>query len=768
MASHPGNSLRRVCVIGAGTMGSGIAGQVANAGYPVLLLDMPGNDGNRNAITEAALERLRKSDPPALFSEDVLNRISIGNIEDDLASVADCDWIVEAVVERLDIKRVLYRSLQPHLKPEAIVTSNTSTIPISLLVEEMDDEFARRFAITHFFNPVRYMRLLELVRGEKTENEVVETLADFCDRVLGKGVVRCADTPGFLGNRVGVFALQVGIAEATQLGLDIETADALMGRPMGIPKTGIFGLYDLIGLDLMADVVRSLRAILPAEDPFHAVGGENALINKLCESGLTGNKGRGGFYRRGEDGAKLAIDLSTGDYRPRNRGVPERAESGGLAELVSGDDLNAKFCWNVLNRILRYSASLIPAVTENPQDIDDAMKLGYNWIKGPFEMLDEIGVETFVARCQAEDLTVPDFLRNNASGPIYRVDDGVLQVRRADGAYRPLDLPEGVVRFHLKRRELEPDSENPSASLFTLESGIRLVEFHTKANALDADSMALVREAAENPGRGIIIHNDGQHFSAGVNLQRFREFIDAGDWSGIDAFLDDFQQACRALKYCAAPVVGAPSGLSIGGGFEVLAHCSKLVVHTNVVLGLVESLVGLVPGGGGVKETFLRWYRKSGDWEQAAWNAFKQIGYGRTASSPDQAKSLAYFLPDRDETVMNRDRLMSAATRVVGEMESGYRPPEKPEFQLLGGDLHGRMHAFLEKGLADGTFHPHDVTVGSEIAAILTGGEQAEPRRASEQDLYDLERSSFVRLARTPQTRARIEAMLSGKGTLRN
>ncbi|MEM8838292.1 MAG: 3-hydroxyacyl-CoA dehydrogenase family protein, partial [Pseudomonadota bacterium] len=376
------SNIKKVCVIGAGTMGSGIAGQVANAGYPVVLLDIKSDGGDPNAVANRALERLKKSDPPALVHKGVLDLIETGNIDDNLDKVSDCDWVVEAIVERLDIKRELYRRLEPLLKADAIISSNTSTIPIRLLVAEMSESFQQRFCITHFFNPVRYMRLLELVRGEHTAPEVMVRAADFMDRVLGKGVVQCADTPGFLGNRVGVFALQVAIDEATKLGLTIEEADALMGRPMGIPKTGAFGLYDLIGLDLMADVVRSLRSILPNGDPFHDVGGENALINRLCSEGLTGNKGLGGFYKSDEDGSSLAIDLETGAYRERSVDLPERAVEGeklGLSYLAEGTDNQALFCWNFLNRVLRYSASLIPDVTSSPQDIDDAMKLGYNW-----------------------------------------------------------------------------------------------------------------------------------------------------------------------------------------------------------------------------------------------------------------------------------------------------------------------------------------------------------------------------------------------------
>lgn len=682
--------------------------------------------------------------------------------------------MVEAVVERLDVKRALYERLEPLLKPDAVISSNTSTIPISLLVAGRGEAFARRFCITHFFNPVRHMRLLELVRGERTDADAIDGMADFCDRVLGKGVVRCADTPGFLANRVGVFALQVGIDEAVRFGLSVEEADALAGRPMGIPKTGCFGLYDLIGLDLMADVVRSLGSILPEGDAFHAVGGENALIGDLCKKGHTGDKGLGGFYRKGRNGAREALDLATGRSRPRHEpheSIVEhkgRSERESLSLLIEGTDKKAQFCWNFLNRIVRYAASLLPVVTGNPQDIDDAMKLGYNWQKGPFEMLDAIGAENFAARCMREGLALPPYIGRLSGAPVYAVKDGALTVCYDDGISRPAVLPEGARRFHMLRRTLVPLDENASASLFLLEEDIRLVEFHTKANALDADAMRIVRAAAADPGRGIVVHNDAQHFSAGVNLERFQEMIEACDWSGIDGFLDDFQKACRALKYCKAPVVGAPSGLAVGGGFEVLAHCGRMVAHVNSVLGLVECAVGLVPAGGGVKETFLRWYRKTGDWEKAAWNTFGQIGSGSTGASPDEAAALCYFIEGRDEAVMNRDRLIERAVRAIGALAPAYRPPAEPRFRLPGGALYAEMAAFLEKGRKAGKFTPHDVTVGCALARIVTGGEGAQPREAGERDLYDLERESFLMLARTPETKARIGAMLSGRGALRN
>ena len=439
MSSNPGSVIKKVCVIGAGTMGSGIAAQVANAGLEVLLLDVAGDEGARNQVAEGAIERIKKSDPPLLMQADNASLISTGNIEDNLADAGQCDWIVEAIVERLEIKRTLYRNLLPHLKETTLVSSNTSTIPISLLMEDMPDGLRSRFCITHFFNPVRYMRLLELVKGEETSDEAIAILADFNDRLLGKGVVQCADTPGFLGNRVGVFALQAAVHEAVDLGLKIEEADAIFGRPMGIPKTGAFGLYDLIGLDLMGDVVRSLNTILDQGDPFEEVGGENKVVNDQVARGFTGNKGKGGFYRE-EGEEKLAFDLQSCEWRPRMQELPElaqRAEKQGLGALLEGDDTLSKFAWRVLARILTYSAALVPDVTRSPQDIDDAMKLGYNWIQGPFEMIDTIGSGAFVERLEREGWHVPEFLRDNADKPFYAAENGVLKARHWGGRIAP-------------------------------------------------------------------------------------------------------------------------------------------------------------------------------------------------------------------------------------------------------------------------------------------------------------------------------------------
>ena len=773
---------KRIAVIGAGTMGSGIAAQIANAGHKVLLMDLP-RDDDPLGVLKAAKERLLKSDPPALVHKSRIDLIEIGNIRDDFDRLADYDWIVEAVVERLDIKKDLYKRLNEVIDTECVVTSNTSTIPISLLVEDMPMKFRKRFAITHYFNPVRYMRLLELVRGTDTDEAIMDSLAEFNDTIMGKGVVRCNDTPGFLGNRVGVFALQVGMDEAAKNNLTVEEADSLMGRPMGIPKTGVFGLYDLIGVDLMSDVVDTLGDILPAEDLFHAVGTLNnpvmPLIRDMILNGFTGDKGKGGFYRLNEDVA-YAVDLMTGQMRLRKTLLPKIAQHAASAQaageetltiMIDGVNNHNVFCRRFLARVLAYAADLIPTVTTSPQDIDDAMKLGFNWVRGPFELIDALGADVVATLIQEAGLDMPMSINvSRESGPFYSVNNETLNVLnfQHDPIYAPVVLPKNTIRFHMTKRTMEPIISNAAASLYELEGDLRLLEFHSKANALTGASMEIVAAAAQNHGKGIIVHNDAQHFSAGVDLNRFRAFIEAEDWTGIDAFLNDFQQAVKALKYTPVPVIGAPSGLSIGGGFEVLAHCDKLVAHTNTVFGLVETGVGVVPGGGGVKETLWRWFQATGDWEKASWNTWMQIGYGQIGTSPDLSSRMQYYLKDRDIEVLNRDKLMHVAIVEIAKLQKKYMPPTIPIFELPGRAILSKMSNFMQKGIDDGLFYPHDKIVAMQVAEIVVNSISDNSLTVSEQDMYDRERRAFLVLAKTPQTIVRISSLLDTGEAIRN
>jgi 3-hydroxyacyl-CoA dehydrogenase len=764
-------TIESAAVIGAGTMGLGIAGQLANAGVPVLLLDRASEGEDRNAIARRALDRLLDERQPGLLHPDYVRRITIGNIEDDLDRLGEADWIAEAVVEQLEVKRALYRRVEAVRKAGSIVSSNTSTIPISLLVEGMPRSFRETFAITHFFNPVRFMRLLELVQGEETLPGVIDCLDTFCEARLGKGVVVCRDTPGFLGNRVGVYAIQTALHEAFRLGLSPEQADAVFGRPMGIPKTGVFGLYDLIGIDLMADVARSMEQILPPDDAFHDVSRPLPVMEQMIVAGLLGNKSEpGGFYRQREDNGdpvRETLDWESFEYRAFERSTPDLAAlaeaTGDLRLLIEGDSPEAQFAWAVLSRTLCYAASLVPAVSDSPVPIDDAMKLGYNWTRGPFEMIDAIGVDAFIARLEREHRPVPPFLQAAAGQGFYRVREGRLHDLTSSGGFSPLQRAPGIRRFSEERRALEPVDTNDSASYFLLDGDIGLVEWHSKANTLDGDSVAILARAVDHASRhcaGLVVHNDAPHFSCGVNLGVVLDLIDQGDFRGIDRFLRDFQETVRAMRDAPLPVIAAPVGLALGGGFEVVLHTDRVVAHANSVFGLVESLVGLVPGGGGVKEMLYRCQEQADSAGAAAWQAFKQVGYGMTAASPVLAQELAMFRPGRDDVLMNRDRMLDRAIALVREMAPGYVPAGRPSLPAAGRSLAGEMREWLIQARAKGRLVPHDVTVGEQVAMIVTGGDVGAGTLIGEQDLMALERQAFLALAATPQTRARIAHML--------
>ncbi|MEZ5535183.1 MAG: 3-hydroxyacyl-CoA dehydrogenase NAD-binding domain-containing protein [Thiolinea sp.] len=779
---------KKVAVIGAGTMGAGIAGQVANAGIDVLLLDLASDGDDVNAVARRGLERLNNPDQPGLMDTSVAERIKLGNIRDDLHRVAECDWIAEAVVERLEVKHQLYRELAEHMQDDAILTSNTSTIPIRLLTDGMSDDLKQRFAITHFFNPVRFMRLLELVRGEHTRPDIKQRLENFSEQQLGKGVVNCADTPGFLANRVGCYAIQCALHEAFRAGLKPQIADALFGRPMGIPKTGVFGLYDLIGIDLMSDVAKSLVNILPEGDAFHEVAEPIPLMVGMIANGMTGNKQGKGFYRQSESGAKQVLDFESEQYVDFDRPVIEialRAEQQGVKCLLDDDSEYGHYAWTVLSSTLVYAASLIPEVGEDPAAIDDAMKLGYNWVSGPFELIDEIGVKYLVSRLLQEEREIPDFLLQAAQDQqdmcFYRTTDQQLQRRfwQADDAtdtttiWHSIDRGPGVTRFTETRRTLQPVSSNTVASWYEYQD-CALVEFHSKANALDSDSMHILAEALDSVKsrglNGLIVHNDAQHFSCGVNLESVRGFFRNDDYDGLDRFLDHFQQTVHKMAIADFPVVVAPVGMSIGGGFEVVLHAQQVTAHANSVTGLVETGVGLIPAGGGCKEMLYRWTEKLGlshdNVADAAWKVFMNLGYGKTASSPLLAKEMA-MLRDSDTWLMNRDRMLNAALDAVNQAK-GPLHYARPDIKMPGRDVYHAMLEWLDKALHKGMILQHDVRVNTGLAQIITGGEIDPGTLWSEQDLYDAERRVFVELAQTEGTQARINSMLDLGQTLRN
>ena len=723
-------------------MGSGIAAQVANAGISVTLLDLPSNEGSRNQITENAKDRILKSRPPLLVEKTKAEFIKTGNIEDDFSVVSEADWVVEAVVERIDIKHSIYSKIQDARKPSSIISSNTSTIPLKVLSEKMSDDMKKNFCITHFFNPVRYMALLEIVTEPINDTEKINFLKSFCDQQLGKGVIICNDTPGFIGNRIGVYAMQVAMTEAFKMNISIEEADAVFGRPMGIPKTGIFGLYDLIGIDLMADVLKSFIKELPIEDPFHEVAQEIPLVKKLIDTGYTGRKGKGGFYRMNKsDGKKIleAINLETGEYSPSkkiNLGLGDKID---IKKLIERDDKYGKYAKSILTKVIRYAAFLIPDVSSKYIDIDDALRLGFNWTIGPFEMLSNIETNSFIQ--ENTDINYFKTIQNN------------FKFEKRPGYLDPnID--------NLRSLKLKKTFHNASANVQD-SSSFQIVEFTTKANALSTDSMLALKEAAQNNKNTIII-NEAMQFSAGVNLNYVMDFAKNNEWSKIEKFIIDFQQTCKAIKYADKPFIAAPSGLAIGGGFEVVLHCDYSVSHTNVVLGLVESLVGLIPAGGGCKEMLWRWLQTpegKENSEYASMKVFDLIGYAITSSSPNEARPNQFFL-SKDKVVINRDRQLTTAIELLNNIESNYIKPSEPVFRLGGSSVKDKMFEKLEKLYSENKIMDHSLEVGKQIAFVLSGGNTNINSDLTEDDLYNLELEAFMRLIQMPKTQERIKHTL--------
>ena len=727
-------------------MGSGIAAHLCNANIPVTLLDL------KTEISENARERIHKSRPPLLIDKSKIKNIKVGNIEDDFSVVEQADWVVEAVVERIDIKHQIYEKIFKSRKDGAIVSSNTSSIPIKVLSQNLNKEQKKDFCITHFFNPVRYMDLLEIVKNENNDLEKINSLKIFCEKDLGKGTIVCNDTPGFLGNRIGVFAMQVAMTEAFKMKLSIEEADAVFGRPMGIPKTGVFGLYDLIGIDLMADVLKSFIKELPENDDFQEVAKEIPLVKKLIETGYTGRKGKGGFYRINKtDNKKVleGINLETGEYsisKKFNLG----SEKMDIVNLINRKDKYGKYAWSVISKIIKYASSLVPGITDKFNDIDEAMRLGFNWTKGPFEMLKEIGVKNFFEK-------IDSYENNNFLENLSKTKDENFYGERQ--LYTELET---LGKIKTKATKLD---KNNSAEIYRF-NDFNIVEFTTKANALDYDSMDSLKNATDKP---LIIINEAMQFSAGVNLSYTMDFANKGDFKSIEKFVKYFQETCKHLKYSKYPVVSAPSGLALGGGFEVLCQSNFVVSHTNIVVGLVETIVGLIPAGGGCKEMLWRWSQTEEakkDPDYAPLKVFDIIGYAKTATSPIEAEPLKYLKPE-DKKIMSRNSLLSVSKEII-EQNKDFKIPDEASFKFSGKVVYEKMIKMLEKLYNDKIIFDHGMKVGKELAYVLSGGDTTIDKKLSEDDLYKLELDAFMRLIATQKTQDRIKHTLATSKPLVN
>ncbi len=784
-------AIARVAVLGSGVMGAGIAAHVANAGVPVVLLDIvPAGASDRNALAAGALARMAKQKPAPLMSARAARRITPGNLEDHLGLLADCDWIVEAVVERLDVKQEVYRKVDAARKPGSIVSSNTSTIPLQMLLAGLPEGFARDFLVTHFFNPPRYMRLLELVAGLATREDAVAAIRAFCDARLGKSVVACKDTPAFIANRIGTFWIEVATREAIDLGLTVEETDAVAGKPIGFPKTGIFGLLDLVGIDLTPHIAASLLSTLPADDEYRAIHREEPLIAGMIAKGLTGRKGKGGFYRlegKGAARSKQAIDLHSGEYRPTREArlasldaAKAAGRAGGLRALVEHPDRGGQFAWRMLSQTLAYAASLVPAIADEVASVDEAMRAGYSWERGPFELLDQLGPAYLAQRLAAEGRPVPPLLAAIGDDAFYRVENGRLQQRvvtavASAGGYVDLVRPDGVLLLADVKRAGKPVAKNASASLWDLGDGVLCLEFHTKMNALDDGIVRMLGRAHElidgAAFRALVIYNEAPNFSVGANIGLALFAANLAMWNDIEALIAAGQQAFKALEYAPFPTVAAPAGMALGGGCEITLHCAAVQASAETYMGLVEVGVGVIPGWGGCKQMLLRWIanpkRPGGPMPPVA-KVFELISTATVSTSAEEARENLFLRPT-DGVTMNRDRLLAdAKARALAMLAAGYQPPLPVEVSLPGPSGRVALEMAVDGFRRSGKATPHDVVVATRLARVLTGGDTDVTEKLGEDELSRLEREAFLALVQTPATLARIEHMLETGKPLRN
>ncbi len=790
--------IRKAAVIGAGTMGAGIAAHLAGAGVRCILLDVvpPGvPPGSRDpaARSRIAREALKRAEAGGAFL-DPADRALVepGNVEDHLERVRECDWIIEAIVERSDAKRDLFQKIASLRRQGTIVSSNTSGISIGILAEGFPEEFRRHFLITHFFNPPRFMYLLEVVPGPDTLPEVVRAVDDFSSRRLGKGVVMAKDSPNFIANRIGVFAMAVGSRLMEEEGLSIEEVDAITGRPMARPKTGLFGLLDLVGIDVAVMVQENARALLE-EDESREVFIPTPLLKRLVVEGRLGRKAGAGFYRKvGKD--LLVLDPRTFEYRPQAKvkhasveaALKERDPAARLRKLVWGDDRAARFAWKLLSSVLLYSARRIPEISDDIFAVDRALRWGFNWDLGPFESWDAIGPREAARRMEAEGERMPPLVTALLGSGAERFYGRSLQDGRSrrtcfDPAHREMRfVPEraGVIDLEDYRAGSSPLRSNSSASLWRLDGGVLCAEFHSKMNTITSETLDLVLEAVDEMERGehagLVIGNCSENFSAGANLAQLLEAARGGRFAEIEAMIRRFHGSALRIRYAAKPVVAAVRGLGLGGGLEIPLSCHRIQAAAESYIGLVELGVGVIPAGGGTREMACRAAEAvppgtKADLFPHVRRAFETIGRARASRSGLEARTMG-FLRESDGISMNRDRVLGDARAVVlGLAEMGFRPPPpRDAVRVLGRPGIAELAAIIHLLRSAGEITEHDALIAGKLARILCGGEVDEDVTVSEQHLLDLELEAFLSLLGEPKTQERIDHMLKTGKPLRN
>jgi 3-hydroxyacyl-CoA dehydrogenase len=803
--------IERAVVLGAGTMGSRIAAHFANAGLPCALLDIvppglpPGAPASeRNKIVRAGLEAAKKSKPAAFFTPALADKIAIGNFEDDLAHCADADWIIEVVAENLEIKRKLLSRVAEFRKPGTIVTTNTSGLPVHLIAEGMTEEFQQHWAGTHFFNPPRYMKLVELIPGPQTSGEVLETIRDFCDRRLGKGVVTAKDTPNFIANRIGTFSMLNAIRLMTSLGMTIEEVDACTGPAVGWPRSATFRTADIVGLDVLVHVVKNIYETVP-HDESREMYKLPSLIEDMSKRGWLGDKTGQGFYKKLKGGGEkeiLTLDLNTMDYRPRlkpkfasldmAKSIDDTRERlrALLVPVLEGQktDKAQQFIWGGLSEMCLYAARRVPEISDSIANLDDAMKWGFAWEMGPFEIMDTIGAKAFVAQIQKEGRAVPPALEKIlASGrnSFYETEAGRTKVFDVT-ATAPVELatPPGVIFLKAQKDACHEIERNPGASLIDLGDGVICCEFHAKMNAIGADLIAMLHKGLKRLGTdfdAMIIANQATNFSVGANLMLVLVAAQEQDWDELHLAVKQFQNVNLALKYAPKPVVAAPQGMALGGGCEISLSAAKIQAAAEAYIGLVETGVGLIPGGGGTKEMLIRANQNAASGEDldlfhTMKPVFETIAIAKVGASAEECRELGFLRRD-DGVSMNRDRLVADAKQAALALARGGYQPVAPGWQegaqttqikVLGEQFLAGAKLVIHMMQRGGYISDYDAHVGRKLANILAGGPLSSPQLVTEQYVLDLEREAFVSLCGEKKTQERIAHTLKTGKPLRN
>jgi len=791
-------------------MGARIAAHFANAGLPCVLLDIVPPDlkpdappGDRNRLARNGLEAAKKSRPAAFFSANLADRISIGNFEDDLARCAEADWIIEVVAEDLEIKRKLLSRVAQFRKPGAIITTNTSGLPVRLIAEGLPDEFQQHWAGTHFFNPPRYLKLVEVIPGPKTSSQVIETLSDFCDRRLGKGVVISKDTPNFIANRIGTFSVLNALRLMKQLDMTVEEVDACTGPAVGWPKSATFRTTDIVGLDVLCHVVRNIYETAP-DDESRERYKVPALVEEMIKRGWLGEKTGQGFYKKVKgEGEKeiLTLDVNTMEYRARQKARFASIESGKAIEdtrqrlralvgpVMEGQkgDKAQQFLWNAISETCLYAARRVPGISDNLADVDRALRWGFGWELGPFEMVDALGLGAFAAQVRREGREIPALIEKalaSGRGSFYQSEKGETRVFDLAAGSKKVEEPAGILILKSLKEAGREVERNSGASLVDLGDGVVCCEFHAKMNAIGADLISMIHKGLkrlETDFDAMVIANQAANFSVGANLMLVLVGAQEQEWDELHLAVKQFQNVNLAIKYAKKPVVAAPQGMALGGGCEISLHAARIHSAAEAYVGLVEAGVGLIPGGGGSKEMLVRANEHAAGGEDldlfhALKPIFETVAMARVGTSAEECRELGYFRRE-DRYSMNTQRLVADAKETaLGLLRSGWKPAaaswqegaQTTPVKVLGEQFLAGAKLAIHMLVRGGYASEHDAVVARKLANILAGGALTSPQKVSEQYVLDLEREAFVSLLGEKKTQERIAFTLKTGKPLRN